>query len=283
MLLDDEVHYLVNTATPQIRTLKIGHYPDGAPLVNGGDFGGITRICVRPRSIETLVATLFWVDALVERGHAVPELVLPCLPGARQDRLNPGGDYLFTAKSIAKMINERKFPKVITVDPHSEVMPALIERCSVIRARDIFFWQTQPFTWSYVVAPDAGAAKRSAEVAHVLDVPVIQAWKKRDIATGSLSDFGIERIEPKGRKRALVVDDLCDGGGTFVGLAPLIDIGLNQEPDLYVTHGLFTKGLGELLQHYSNIYTTDSVISDAVGRFVRIGICQTLLERGYLV
>ena len=54
----------------------------------------------------------------------------------------------------------------------------------------------------------------------------------------------------------LIVDDLCDGGGTFLGIA-------NQAEGtvplgLYITHGIFSKGFGELGKHFSKIYTTNS-------------------------
>lgn len=280
MLSDAEIHYLTNFASPQISALPIGHYPNAEPLVKWRDYSAIIRICVRPNNLETLLGALFWVDALVERGRQVPELVLPCLPGARQDRLNPDGDYLFTAKSVAQMINDRCFPRVITVDPHSEVMPALLENCHVIHSVEVLAKDPLARPYAGVIAPDAGAAKRAFAAAQFLKVPMYQAWKKRSTADGSISGFGIEPITALTGSAFLVVDDLCDGGGTFTGLAELVPDA--AELDLFVTHGLFTKGLDGLLKYYTNIITTDTCVSTAVGRKRRIDICQQLLEKGHL-
>ena len=55
-----------------------------------------------------------------------------------------------------------------------------------------------------------------------------------------------------------MVDDIFDGGRTFVELAKLI---LPMEPErleLYVTHGIFSKGYDEITQYYDRIYTTNS-------------------------
>ena len=103
--------------------LPIRQYESGEPLVTYSSFRDpVDRIFLQPKSMLDLMAGLFFVDALIERGHAVPALLLPFMPaGARQDRLNGEGDFLFTAKSVAKEINLRGFqlgdPRV---DPHSD-------------------------------------------------------------------------------------------------------------------------------------------------------------------
>ncbi len=57
----------------------------------------------------------------------------------------------------------------------------------------------------------------------------------------------------------LVVDDICDGGGTFLGLADKFWKQTSISTlDLYVTHGIFSKGVRELLRMYHNVYSTDS-------------------------
>jgi phosphoribosylpyrophosphate synthetase len=53
------------------------------------------------------------------------------------------------------------------------------------------------------------------------------------------------------------VDDICDGGGTFTGLA--ITMGLPRERvELLVSHGVFSKGAERLGQYYRLIHTTNS-------------------------
>jgi ribose-phosphate pyrophosphokinase len=56
-------------------------------------------------------------------------------------------------------------------------------------------------------------------------------------------------------RNCIIIDDICDGGGTFNLIASQI------QPDhltLMVTHGLFTKGFKQLNQNFHEIVTTDS-------------------------
>lgn len=250
---------------------QIGTYPGGEPIITWGrdDIDeqydeNIIAMMVRPKSMTSFMAAMFWVDAYVERGNDAPFLVLPCVPGARQDRLNPKGDYLFTAKSIARMINERDFPQVYVLDPHSEVTPALIDRC-VVRMPHQYSDVVEYLKgkrYGAVVAPDAGAGKRAQLMADALGVPVLTASKKRDVETGALSGFSLQVTEYPDSSDAnlLVVDDLCDGGWTFNGLAEEIIKHGYRKPDLWVTHGIFSKGLDELNSNYNQIMTSDSVL-----------------------
>lgn len=252
---------------------EINTYPGGEPIitwgrdeVDGGYEEEIIAMLVRPKSMTSFMAAMFWVDAYVERGMDPPFFVLPCVPGARQDRLNPKGDYLFTIKSIARMINDRNFPQVHVLDPHSEVTPALINRCVTrmpSQSLDLVATLTQSKRYGYVVAPDAGAGKRAQLMADVLGIPVLTASKKRDVETGALSGFSLQKHDypDSSESRVLVVDDLCDGGWTFNGLAEELTKHGFSKPDLWVTHGIFSKGTAELKKNYDQILTSDSVLN----------------------
>jgi ribose-phosphate pyrophosphokinase len=86
---------------------------------------------------------------------------------------------------------------------------------------------------------------------------IIQGNKKRDPETGGLSGFDYEG-DVKG-KNLLIVDDIADGSGTFIGLAQKLLEGGAKEVRLYVTHGIFSKGVDFLLNNgISHIYTTDT-------------------------
>lgn len=246
--------------------LDFGHYPAGEPFLKGIPYfcENDYDLLVRTADIGVLNEALMFVDAVRWRhGDAKVNLHLPHFPGARQDRLNTEGDMLFTARSVAEMINRRDFQEVWVVDPHSDVVPALVDNIRVVSALDCIkqsmghprHGTPDHVSFSGVIAPDGGAEKRALKVATWLGVPLFQAWKTRDIETGKISGFGCEDIPPL-RNPYLVVDDLCDGGGTFLGLAGVVDEGVTL--DLYVTHGLFTKGVDSLHGAFDRIFTTDS-------------------------
>jgi ribose-phosphate pyrophosphokinase len=299
---------VIGSRPEAFQEIVIGHYPNNEPLVkisepwakpNRSKMVEPYNILLRPKTIGTFMAAMFYVDALRERGYEIPNLIFPFALGARQDRLNTSGDFLFTAKSIAKEINMRNFPSVTVVDCHSEVMPALIDRCRNVSLASLI--KTPHFSingkmYDGVISPDAGAEKRASAVAKELGLPLFHAWKKRDVTTGELSGFGVQELpnwskslnrSNIGRPRFIVVDDICDGGGTFVGLAKHItEYVVACDLDLLVTHGLFSQSFSELYKRFDAIYTTDSIIRDLCdmnqnvgGSFVKqIDICAPLLR-----
>lgn len=248
-------------------------YPSGEPLVTERP-QQVEVVLLRPRDMRGFFGGICWIEALISRGSGAPVLLLPFVPGARQDRLNADGDYLFTARSVAKLVNALVLPGVVVLDPHSDVTPALIDRCEVISAADTVRADSFSPQYDVVVSPDAGAEKRAGAVARRLGIPLIHGWKTRDIGSGKISGFG---LEPCHANTALVVDDICDGGGTFVGLAEVLMVrGITA--DLYVTHGLFSQGTAKLLAHYRKVFCTDSISVDRPG--VEINqVCQRILER----
>lgn len=234
----------------------VGMYSDGTPMVKTDQFADIVRhadtMILRADSLNEFVVGMFLVDSIISKSGRITKLVLPYLPGARQDRVNPTGDVLFTAYSIADMINARRFYQVIILDPHSGTMPTLINRAVEYPLSEIAnrVWKG----YGGIIAPDKGAADRAEQFAAVLGRDITYASKNRDVSTGRLSDFSVT-VE-KG-KHYLVVDDICDGGGTFIGLGEKIRE-QGAYADLYVTHGIFSKGTADLKKIYKNIITTDS-------------------------
>lgn len=184
------------------------------------------------------------------------ELYLPFVPYARQDRIAQPGD-AFSLKVFAGFLNQLNFSKVHICDPHSDVTPALINNVRVTPQWTIAS-QVPLEEGTKIVAPDLGAAKKATRLASLMSRDLVQASKVRDSKTGALSKFTVLSGSLSGTD-CLVVDDICDGGGTFLGLGEVLrDRGVKRL-GLYITHGLFTKGLDDLFKVYDYIYTTDSV------------------------
>jgi ribose-phosphate pyrophosphokinase len=110
-----------------------------------------------------------------------------------------------------------------------------------------------------LVAPDAGARKRVQTLAKQLGgLPVVFAEKVRDTRTGEIVATSIVGELPN--RNLLVVDDICDGGRTFIELAAALKDkqaaqGLDKPLFLYVTHGIFSKGLDVLTPLYKQVFT----------------------------
>lgn len=259
--------------------IDVREYPDGMPLIEWQQIEPVKdatelTLLLRPRSLTAFFGAMFLVDALLARKHRDIDLILPLVPGCRQDRANQTGDYLITLSSFAKAINDRGFRSVTVLDPHSDVTPGLIRGCRIVQAADMI--NAPAGKYSAVIAPDGGAEKRAQKVASKLNVPLIHAWKTRDVGTGNISGFGMELPHIERGSLALVVDDMCDAGGTFIGLSDVIDAA-GIKAHLWVTHGLFTKGTERLLERYSHVYCSDSVSGQRDG-VIEIEVCEKLLK-----
>lgn len=197
------------------------------------------------------VTAAMWIDYAHQAGHKVTALI-PYLPGARQDRGTP-----FGAKVYANLINAMDADEVVCFDPHSEVMPDLINNLRIVYSDVVIKKVLRKTIGEYagVICPDAGARARTEKTAATLGLPVYYATKHRDFTTGKLTGFECEALPETGK--FLVVDDICDGGGTFRGLAA--STGLPKERlDLWVSHGVFSGNAAGLNEHYGTIFTTDS-------------------------
>lgn len=225
---------------------------------------GVFSVHASLRTSDEVMQLLMAVDAFRrEYPNAQLHANIPFIPYARQDRVCNEGESL-SAAVIAKLLNSCGFNSITTCDPHSDVLAALLANVSVRPQEDIVRWYKRKVEPEVVVAPDAGALKKAGKVAAVMGCPLAFAHKVRDMSTGKIVSYDFHG-DVKG-KRVLVVDDLCDGGATFVQLGEKLAEAGVAKSYLYVTHGIFTKGVDVLKPYYDEIHTTNSYHYDRVGR-----------------
>jgi ribose-phosphate pyrophosphokinase len=196
-----------------------------------------------------------WAELVHSQGFKAVAMI-PYLPAARADRGHP-----FGAKVYADLINDAGLDQVICFDPHSSVMPDMIENLTVLYSAPVIkdaLFSRDPKHYAGVIAPDHGAIDRTQRVADELGLPMYKAEKHRDFETGKLTGFTCEQLPAEGR--FLVVDDICDGGGTFLGLADACGVG-RERLGLWVSHGVFSGHAERLLDAFAEIHTTDSLLS----------------------
>jgi ribose-phosphate pyrophosphokinase len=227
----------------------------------------------RLNSFNDLGLLCITVDALRRMEVKNIELFIPYFPAARQDRVMIKGEPL-SVKVYADILNAMQLDKVYVFDAHSEVTPALVNNCEVI-PNHTFIEAVIKYIGNDIklISPDGGALKKIYKVSEFLGgVEVVECSKSRDVKTGRLSGFKVYNDDLQG-KDCLIVDDICDGGGTFVGLAEELKNKNAGKLYLAVSHGIFNKGF-EVLNCFEKIFTTNS-FKDFEGENVEvIGLVQ---------
>lgn len=196
-------------------------------------------------------------DALRVEGANECSLVMPYVPYARQDRVCHTGES-FGLKVFAELLNSLNFTDILAFDLHSDVAFKLIDNFADVKqnvcAADL------P-KYDYLIAPDKGASAKINTHRQVTDIE--NPTKVITLSKARVNDRIVYEDLPRGTipsdARVCVVDDISDGNGTFIALASMLyETGnMGNVLDLYVTHGIFSKGVDNIAHLYSNVYTTN--------------------------
>ena len=192
---------------------------------------------------EDLMTLVMITEALKVMTYAKLILFLPYLPYSRQDRICNTGEAL-SVKVFANIINSLEFTEVHTEDNHSDVGTALINNCYNKEVHDIFDnYPNLSKDFDFLVSPDAGANKKVQKISNKFMIPMIRADKTRELGTNKIKDTIVytSKEEIQG-KNVLIIDDICDGGRTFIELTQALQKFEPKSITLYVTHGIFAKG-----------------------------------------
>lgn len=210
---------------------------------------------------EDIIELLMVSNAIKNLGAKVDQLVIPYVPFSRQDRINIPGE-CFSLKVFCDLINSIEAKEVKIIDPHSDVTPALINNCEVYPQHEVFASLLRRKEKFYLVSPDGGALKKIYKLASITNHSgIIECSKKRDVSTGEITGVRLNFDEIVSNYDCFIVDDICDGGRTFIEIAKELKKRLTQgQINLCVTHGFFTKGLEVFDGLIDHIYTRKGFI-----------------------
>lgn len=183
-------------------------------------------------------------------------LYLNYTPYGRQDR----GERLepFGLKVFSKIINSLKFDRVTVYDPHSYVTGALLDNVSFIDRLSTCSFHDYPYNFfvrnkdAIIVSPDQGAFKINDEIARKYNKYHIFANKTRDKETGEVNGMTLISDIPLKGRNCVILDDICDGGRTFIELHKLLKKEGINEAHLFTTIGIYSKGL-DVLSMYDKV------------------------------
>ncbi len=235
-----------------LKKLNIINFSDGHYHLKGGNISSETYgVSLSIKSFDDL----FLLAQFKQIYPLVENLKINYLLGARCDRRFSKSEAL-DLKIIAKFINNLGFKKVEILKPHSEISLALIDNSegynfnTEMLARCISENNLRDFS---IISPDAGASKWIEKELGRTDI--IQCNKDRDVGTGEIKSI---KFSEQPKEVSIIVDDLCDGGFTFITLAKQLKAAGSKQVYLIITHGIFSKGFRVFDGLIDGIYCTNS-------------------------
>ena len=254
---------------------KISKFPDGQQSINL-DFIHLedeVKISSRLNNFKDLEVILCATAALRNLGVKTIHLYVPYFLGARSDRQFEDGGINYLKDVICPIINSQNYETVTIVDAHSDVLEACIHNYRKIDNITLVKFALTDIDNTngareklILVSPDAGALKKMYHVSEYFKIEnMVIANKHRDIKTGKITHTEVPGLtQEPGSKNFVIIDDICDGGRTFLEIAKTIrkereDSVFNDKIYLVVTHGIFSAGFLELRNWIDGIYCTNSV------------------------
>lgn len=266
------IKYVVQTDCGIDIPVHVSHFPSGEVAVKLEvdadkpiEVNKVISVMVQGYEPDELFILANIKDALDEMlrnagaSHVQIRLLLAFMPHARYDRHMVTGDG-FALRVFCDMVNLLKFDSILVIDPHSDATTAMLRNATSVPQDKVMGDIIQSFgvDCDVLVAPDAGAYKKIFTLAKQLKKPVVCLSKVRDLETGNIIGTALLNTLPEGAK-CLVIDDLCDGGRTFIGAAETLREHGAVQVDLAITHGIFSAGLNNLLDNgIDHLYCTDS-------------------------
>ena len=229
------------------------------------------RVTLRSGHADDVFVAILMADAARRMGVRWPGIDILYLPYARQDRVANYGESL-SLKVMCDLINLH-FSDITILDPHSDVSSGLLRNPQIINQAEAMLAISDDLTREEVaynpfadpkvvlVCPDMGARKKIDHVAKALgDRRVIYCDKKRDTKTGKLSGFHVNTTGElcDADTNFLIVDDLIDGGGTFIGIADILRQTTAGKVFLAASFGIFSRGTCELAAAFDHIYVAET-------------------------
>ncbi len=206
---------------------------------------------------QDLIVYFNLLDALRESGVSKDNISIrmPYVPYARQDRVCHAGESN-ALEVFTKMFRSMSYCRnVIIDDPHSTKTIELLSSNSynlIVNQQHDCAWALRKY--DTMIAPDLGAHSKLLNHYQISNnvSEAIYLTKTRTADGVAYDNYARDSLVGT----ACVVDDLCDGGATFLALGKMLR---DTQPrlnklDLYVTHGLFSKGDKELHDVFDTVY-----------------------------
>ncbi len=268
--------------------------PKGSDLRHGQNVSLVAKL----KSPEDMVSFIIMLNFL--RKYKLKQIFIPYLPFGRQDREqidNNGSITLFSCKAIWNTIDLLiRDVEIYTLDSHSNIPHGLFLNNNLVDISDkryspisedkrsnisvihmsfidsILTCMCGKIKSIVLVSPDFGAYKKTEQYLNnlkgmypSLDMSMLTLGKTREVTTGNIVVNKVisstKELVFNNNVMYLILDDICDGGATFLSAAAMLDLLADGRPcnkALFTTHAMYSKGTDLLSQTFMAVGTTDS-------------------------
>ncbi len=191
---------------------------------------------------DHLMELLITLDALRRASARRVTAVIPYFGYARQDR-KAGPRTPISAKLVANLITEAGANRVLTLDLHAGQIQGFFDipvdnlYAAPLFSRDI--QARHPGRELMIVSPDVGGVVRARAIATRLNCDLAIIDKRREHA--GMSEVMNVIGDVRG-KHCILVDDICDSGGTLCNAALALLSNGAHSTGAYITHGVLSGG-----------------------------------------
>lgn len=213
---------------------------------------------------DTIIDLLLLKDAIQHIDPRITTFVnFDYLPYGRQDRVCAPGE----SDSLKVFINiiSKAYDKISILDAHNAKFPypenVLLMKPNYDNFIPVFNNNLNLKEFiregTAIVQVDAGARDRCIKAAEELRVDNIIIFDKQRVEGRIIHKLKSDSLmySPKKIKTFIVIDDICDGGGTFLSVASELNkINTEAEVILVITHGIFSAGFDKLREYYKEIF-----------------------------
>ena len=233
--------------------------------VRGSDIFIIQPTC--PPTDQNLMELLIMIDTFRRASAERVTAVIPYFGYARSDKKDRPRVPI-SAKLVANLITVAGADRVLTIDLHASQIQAFFD----IPVDHLYaapfvveYFRENPIENLIVVSPDTGGAERARAYAKRLGAGLALCDKRRERANEA--DV-MNIVGDVGGKNCLIVDDMCDTGGTICKVAKALHEAGANEIFACFTHGVLSGGAIENISgsHLKKVIVTNTIPPDVYGR-----------------
>ena len=226
--------------------------------VRGSDVFIVQPTC--PPTDEHLMELLIMMDAFVRASAERVTAVIPYFGYARSDKKDRPRVPI-SAKLVSNLIVKAGAERILTIDLHAAQIQGFFDiPVDHLYAAPIVvdYFKNNPIDNLIVVAPDTGGAERARAYAKRLDAGLALCDKRRERANEA--DV-MNIVGDVAGKNCLIVDDMCDTGGTICKVADALHKAGANEIFAVFTHAVLS---GKANENISNSYLKKVIVTNTI-------------------